>query len=730
MSLSFDIDDKLSQMDAAMRRAEEIIRSVHLLRRKNAAKSEIAEKLEFLKNDLIRNWKSVRAIVRNLKQVSRNQRTEVKKMRETYNNLKAYETEARTLSNIQDDIEMISNKDFAELRRLMNPSVTLKHLFTGIAILFQVPKCDRWRKVQSFIASASTKDKILGLRPEHIEKKTILRLKKYLNWHHDTLNRSAAYQANRKIAPLEPWLRAMIALAEKIVIDGIVPETRHEKLVKIQAEMQIKLTGVEKLTHSVDNAIAQELDVIKAFETIYWNKGMDIRKFNNLGNLLGELCISEEDAGPSFEEVMNWYNSVTRLSLSSEVMKFTIRDNADQSIPSNYNRKHKTEYPEITGISISKSNGDKNPSNFKKEEGLKKAVQLKNVDLSELLSDGKKHNSTAALGDFNQTKRNYNIKRVPPETKKEKRDDIYDSLFSDRHGSGSKWESQVFDLTISPIFESHFRPTSVVIERSMNPHDENILDDELNDTFVVVERNSNLLHEKKLDEELNNLFEEGVSKSSSQKINIKIPFIEMQDINDSGLVRNSEQVTKKPSEMGERYSLTLNHVEIDDSLDEDDPSDLGRNSDLDPKVLQSLTLKMQESWKRISRNFSARENKELQNAMLSEDHCKDIIVRWNTWKRHSSIGLSLDTDIFDVWEDMGYDFKKYQKVKRAKTDYKPIGYHVEEQTPWLKKVQTMRETRYNKFKEMGNIFEKKEVGASVSPRFLEDFAKAMKKQLM
>jgi hypothetical protein len=79
-------------------------------------------------------------MVRSVKKIHKAQMAELKEMREKCDNLKAFELEAKTLTCMQSDIEMISNKDFAELRRLMNPAVALKDLFTGIAVLFKVPK--------------------------------------------------------------------------------------------------------------------------------------------------------------------------------------------------------------------------------------------------------------------------------------------------------------------------------------------------------------------------------------------------------------------------------------------------------------------------------------------------------------------------------------------------------------------------------------------------------------
>jgi len=498
----------------------------------------------------------------------------------------------------------------------------------------------------------------------------------------------------------------MIALGEKIVIDGIVPETRHRKLEKIQAEMQVKITGVSKLICCIDNAKAKESDVIKAFMTIHRGKGENIRKFKNLGNLLGEMGLSEEDSGPSFEfapigNLIDWYNSLARLSLSGEVMKYTILEHAKDSFSSIYNRENNTKNAEETTISKSKTNGDCYHSNFKKEEGLNKpATPNSNADLSELLSDEKKCNSKADLGDFSEEKRNYKIERVPSDTKKEKWDNDYDRLLGVIHGSGRNEESWAVELTRSQFFESHFRPTSVVEEYDRYQLDEGKSYEDLSDTFVA-ERTWNLVDEIKLDEELNDAFKIRRSRSNSQEVLTKTSYIAIEDL--TGALYRQSKVTAVPAQNDEKWNLK----DLADTDSNTTDNYQTTDSELDPEVLEVLTLKMKESLKRISKRVSLSESEDLKNALPSEDECKDIIVRYNTWRRQSLCGVTADTDIFEVWQAMGYDFKKFQKIERDKQPKKDIGYHVEEDSPWLEKVQTMRQKRTTTINQIVDSFEKK-----------------------
>jgi len=291
-----------SRLDIAMNRIEEIIAEVHKLRLDKQNLSDVQTKLQFLQDDLIKRQKLVSAIVKQIKKMKKFRGQGKKQMSKAYEKLQAYETEVSVLSKIQNDIATISNKDFAELRRMMNPTAALRDLFTGIAILFKVPKWKRWPNVQSFIAKSSTKQKILELRPHHLDERTVKRVRKFLNQHEETVNRLAAYKANRKIAPLEPWLRTMVTLAEKIVIYGLAPETLELELQK----MQQKIKCENELTQTLAKCKAREKDIINTFRTIFSAKGEDFEGFRTLSDFLGEK-VEKDDSnlkiGDEYEEL-------------------------------------------------------------------------------------------------------------------------------------------------------------------------------------------------------------------------------------------------------------------------------------------------------------------------------------------------------------------------------------------------------------------------------------------
>jgi len=284
-----ELKNAQSRLDIAMNRIEEIIAEVHKLRLDKQNLSDVQTKLQFLQDDLIKRQKLVSAIVKQIKKMKKFRGQGNKQMSKAYEKLQAYETEVSVLSKIQNDIATISNKDFAELRRMMNPTAALRDLFTGIAILFKVPKWKRWPNVQSFIAKSSTKQKILALRPHHLDAKTVKRVRKFLNEHEETVNRLAAYKANRKIAPLEPWLRTMVTLAEKIVIYGLAPETLELELQKMQQQIKSE----NELTQTLSRCKAREKDIINAFQTIFRAKGENFEGFRTLSDFLGEKV--EED---------------------------------------------------------------------------------------------------------------------------------------------------------------------------------------------------------------------------------------------------------------------------------------------------------------------------------------------------------------------------------------------------------------------------------------------------
>jgi len=296
-----ELKDAQSRLIAAMNRIEEIIAEVHKLRLDQQNLADVRTKLEFLQNDLIKRQKLVSAVVKQIKKMKKFRGQGNKQMSKTYEKLQAYETEVSVLSKIQNDVATIGNKDFAELRRMMHPTAALRDLFTGIAILFKVPKWKRWHNVQSFIAKSSTKDKILALRPHHLDARTVKRVRKFLNEHEETVNRLAAYKANRKIAPLEPWLRTMVALAEKIVLYGLAPETLELELQKMQQDIKSE----NELTKTLEKCKAKEKDIVNAFRTIFKAKGDNFEGLRTISDFLGEEVEQDDsdlDIGDEHEE--------------------------------------------------------------------------------------------------------------------------------------------------------------------------------------------------------------------------------------------------------------------------------------------------------------------------------------------------------------------------------------------------------------------------------------------
>merc|ERR1719412_3423803 len=146
---------------------------------------------------------------------------------------------------------MIDKRAFAELRRMMNPPPAMRDLFTAIACLFEVPKWKRWERVQSFIAAAATQQKILSLKPQDLTEKIIKKAHKWINEHEETVNRLSAYKANKRLAPLEPWLRSILALAEKIVIDGVDPEQIKADLEQMRRKSTMFQRNMEDIAITV-----------------------------------------------------------------------------------------------------------------------------------------------------------------------------------------------------------------------------------------------------------------------------------------------------------------------------------------------------------------------------------------------------------------------------------------------------------------------------------------------
>jgi len=256
----------------AIRRIDTILHEVHEQRGKKTDVNAINMKIKELKKDLMETERTVKLLLIELKKEKKQQEVYNLQLKKTLSRVKAYETETRVFVNLQNDIALIDNNDFAELRRLMHPVKALRDLFTAIAILFKVPKHEEWSNVQKFIASASTKSKILSLKPEDVDRNTFKKVKKYINEHEDTINRLCAYQANKKVAPLEPWLRLIVSLYEKRVIEGVNPDNVNEKLAVMRRNSVLHQNNVHSLALTVARAEAAELEVVNAIKVLIHEK--------------------------------------------------------------------------------------------------------------------------------------------------------------------------------------------------------------------------------------------------------------------------------------------------------------------------------------------------------------------------------------------------------------------------------------------------------------------------
>jgi len=139
--------------------------------------------------------------------------------------IEAYKGESELLKKASNDIMVMDRTQFAELRKMRNPKPPLYNLFRAIAILFNIKYADDENNkigeinVKSFIASSEMRQKILRLKPEHLEKATIKRVKDFLA-RHPEVSRQNVYEINKHIAVVEAWLRMMLNVGERRVSSG------------------------------------------------------------------------------------------------------------------------------------------------------------------------------------------------------------------------------------------------------------------------------------------------------------------------------------------------------------------------------------------------------------------------------------------------------------------------------------------------------------------------------
>lgn len=261
-----------ANLAVAIRRIDNILREVHEERDKQTDVESIQKKIMKLKKDLMETERTVKLLLIELKKEKKLQDDVNQQLNSTLMRVKAYETETLLLQNLQNDIALISKNDFAELKSLMHPAKVLRDLFTAIAMLFKVPHYDEWSNVQKFIAASSTQGKIRRLKPEEVDKPTVEKVRKYIDEHKDTINRVAAYQANKKIAPLEPWLRVIVSLSEKMIMDSVTPDQASEKIAMMRRKSQLFTNKVQKLALTVARAEATELEVVNAIKVLIHEK--------------------------------------------------------------------------------------------------------------------------------------------------------------------------------------------------------------------------------------------------------------------------------------------------------------------------------------------------------------------------------------------------------------------------------------------------------------------------
>jgi len=180
--------------------------------------------------------------------------------------IEAYKIESALLKKASDDVMVMDRRQFAELRMMKNPKPPLKNLLRAIAIIFGVKYAEKEgnrtgdKNVRSFIASSGIQQKILKLSPSDLKKKQVWSVMQFLDKHPE-VTRQKVYEINSAIAVVEPWLRMMIKLGQRLLFGGQSIEEIIEETKKLQRTLKRRGHLRSRSRTLLPKAVRKERDV-------------------------------------------------------------------------------------------------------------------------------------------------------------------------------------------------------------------------------------------------------------------------------------------------------------------------------------------------------------------------------------------------------------------------------------------------------------------------------------
>jgi len=216
------------------------------------------QELETMKEEMLNTKAEMKRIQVKLASFQQETMTEEEKtrynnrMREKEKQIQEYKREATLLQRTREDVKQISREQFAELREMKNPQAPFKNLMRAIAIVFEVPYAEKEghpqgdKNVNSFRVRSGMMRRILSQRAEDLSKETITKARDFLAKHPE-VTREKIWEINKNLVVLEPWLRMLLSIGQRVVIEGKTIEKALEENERMSRVLQNELMNREAL---------------------------------------------------------------------------------------------------------------------------------------------------------------------------------------------------------------------------------------------------------------------------------------------------------------------------------------------------------------------------------------------------------------------------------------------------------------------------------------------------
>jgi len=266
------IEKATEELDNVLAKANNIFKSSDVSERSD-------EELEIMKNDMLNTkteMKKLQVKLASLQQetMSEEEKTDYyNRMKATNEEIKEYEREEQLLQQTRDDVKNISREQFAELREMKNPQPPFKNLMRAIAIVFEVPYAEIEghphgdNNVKSFRVKAGMMRRILSIRAEDLRKDTILKARAFLAKHPE-VTREKIWEINKNLVVLEPWLRTILAVGKRLVIEGSTLEKAIEENERISRVLQNELMTQETLKNRLTRLASSQMTLANCLDDV------------------------------------------------------------------------------------------------------------------------------------------------------------------------------------------------------------------------------------------------------------------------------------------------------------------------------------------------------------------------------------------------------------------------------------------------------------------------------